>query len=195
MKAGILYSGGKDSSLAAVLLSREYEVELNTFVFSADTPVTAIREAGNAIGLPHHVRVFRDGLMDEVIDLITRVGFPNGAIQLIHREAIQSLAHEYEVVGDGTRFGDRIPLLTDDEVRSIGDRYRCSYVRPLLGFPKREVIRLAERYFEIEYGETGRILNGDYEREIRQELENRGIRHGPLFPPAHQQSLVRGRRN
>ena len=30
MKAGVLFSGGKDSSLAAILLSRDYTVELNT---------------------------------------------------------------------------------------------------------------------------------------------------------------------
>ena len=33
MKAGVLYSGGKDSSLAAIMLGTYYEVELNTFVF------------------------------------------------------------------------------------------------------------------------------------------------------------------
>ncbi|HDR46400.1 MAG TPA: alpha hydrolase, partial [Geoalkalibacter subterraneus] len=28
MKAGLLFSGGKDSALAAVMLARDYEVEL-----------------------------------------------------------------------------------------------------------------------------------------------------------------------
>ena len=36
MKAGVLYSGGKDSSLAAMMLGTYYEVELNTFVFDPD---------------------------------------------------------------------------------------------------------------------------------------------------------------
>ena len=33
MKAGVLFSGGKDSALAAILLARDYDVELNTCVF------------------------------------------------------------------------------------------------------------------------------------------------------------------
>jgi len=36
MKAGVLFSGGKDSALAALLLSRDYDVELNTVVFTAE---------------------------------------------------------------------------------------------------------------------------------------------------------------
>ncbi len=192
MKAGVLYSGGKDSSLAALLLSRDYEVELNTFVFSPETSVESISNAANAIGFPHHIRLFREGFMDEVIEAIRIAGYPNDAIQLIHREAIHNLALDYEVVGDGTRFGDRIPRLSDDETRSISDRYHCSYVRPLLGYPKTEVLRLAERHFTIEYGETGRISNGDYEHEIRAELSRRGIDYRNLFPPAHEQSLVKG---
>jgi len=33
MEAGVLFSGGKDSALAAILLARDYGVELNTCVF------------------------------------------------------------------------------------------------------------------------------------------------------------------
>ncbi|HOJ96806.1 MAG TPA: asparagine synthase-related protein [Methanospirillum sp.] len=194
MKAGVLFSGGKDSSLAAILLSTWYEVELNTFRFSQDADIDAVRKAAKALGFPHHVRRFREGLLSEAVDLIIREGFPNNAIQQIHREAIRCLCDEYEVIADGTRFGDRIPLLTDDEIRSIGDRYTCSYVRPLIGFPKKEVERLVSRYLIISYGETGEISNGDYETGIRRELIQRGLSPESFFPPAHQQSLVTGRK-
>lgn len=66
----------------------------------------------------------------------------------------------------------------------------CSYVRPLIGYPKREVQRLAARYLEVRYGETGQIRSGDCEHEIRGELESRGITVSSLFPPNHEQSLV-----
>lgn len=193
MKAGILFSGGKDSSLAAILLSSWYEVELNTFLFSRDTRIPEVIQAANALGFPHHCRFFRDGLLDEVIDLILRDGFPNNAIQMVHREAIRCMCEWYGAVADGTRFGDRVPLLSDNEIRSLGDRYGCSYMRPLIGLPKREVERLVSLTLMITYGETGSIRNGDYEHEIRQELQNRGYSPGDYFPPVHSQSLTTGR--
>ena len=194
MKAAVLFSGGKDSSLAAILLSTWYEVELNTFLFSQDTQINAVMEAARSLGFPHHVHEFRKELLGEIVDLIVREGFPNNAIQQVHREAIRDLSGDYEVIADGTRFGDRVPLLTDDEVRSFGDRFGCSYIRPLIGFPKKEVERLVSRHLIISYGETGEIQNGDYETEIRGELVKRGLSPESFFPPVHRQSLVTGRK-
>ncbi|WP_214035368.1 alpha hydrolase [Methanospirillum sp.] len=194
MKAAVLFSGGKDSSLAAILLSTWYEVELNTFLFSQDTQINAVMEAARSLGFPHHVREFRKELLGEIVDLIVREGFPNNAIQQVHREAIRELSGEYKVIADGTRFGDRVPLLTDDEVRNFGDRFGCSYIRPLIGFPKKEVERLVSRHLIISYGETGEIQNGDYETEIRGELVKRGLSPESFFPPVHRQSLVTGRK-
>lgn len=195
MKAGVLFSGGKDSSLAAIMLSENYEVELNTFVFSPDSVIPQIEQAANALGFPHKKQVFRSGFLDEAVEMIQQCGYPKDTIQRIHREAIRTLCESYEVVGDGTRFGDRVPYLTDDEVRSISDGYGCSYVRPLVGYPKREVQRLAARYLIVSYGETGQIRSGDYEHEIRRELERRGISSSSLFPRDHEQSLVTGRQS
>jgi tRNA methyltransferase len=192
MKAGILFSGGKDSSLAAILLSFIYEVELNTFIFSHDTDVTAVQKAASLLKLPHHIRLMRDGVLNEAVDQIIRDGYPNNAIQKVHREAISSLCELYEVVADGTRFGDRIPWLSGSEIQSISDRKGVSYLRPLAGFPKQEVIRLSERYLSVAYGETGTIRNGDYEHEIREAIRSRGLCPASFFPPAHEQSLITG---
>lgn len=195
MKAGVLFSGGKDSSLAAILLSEHYEVELNTFVFSPDTAIPQIEQAAAALGFPYNMQVFRSGLLDEAVRAILQCGYPGDTIQRIHREAVHALCVRYDVIGDGTRFGDRVPLLSDDEVRSISDRHGCSYVRPLIGYPKREVQRLAARYLTVTYGETGQIRSGDYEHEIRREMERQGISAASLFPRDHEQSLVTGRQS
>jgi tRNA methyltransferase len=195
MKAGVLFSGGKDSSLAALLLAENYEVELNTFVFSPGSTIPQIEQAAAELGFPHYKRIFSPELLSEAADMVVQCGHPSQAIQRIHREAVRILCNSYEVVGDGTRFGDRVPLLTDDEVRSISDGCGCSYVRPLIGYPKREVQRLAARYLEVRYGETGQIRSGDYEHEIRRELDRRGIPLSSLFPPNHEQSLVTARRS
>ena len=193
MKAGILFSGGKDSSLAAIILSTWYEVELNTFLFSHDTCMTDVKSAGASLGFKHHIHSFREGFLNEITDMVIKDGYPNNAIQQVHREAIRYLCSMYDVVADGTRFGDRVPLLSDDEIRGISDRFGCSYIRPLIGFPKREVERLVSRYLTVVYGETGEISNGDYETGIRQELKKRGLFPEQYFPPAHQQSLTTGR--
>jgi predicted subunit of tRNA(5-methylaminomethyl-2-thiouridylate) methyltransferase len=190
MKAGVLFSGGKDSALAAVMLSRDYEVELNTFVFRHEHEIAAVEDAARALGFPHHTRVLGETLLQEACDMVVESGYPNDAINLVHRHAISRLAELYPVVGDGTRQNDRVPMLSAGEVQSIEARQGCSYVRPLLGFGKTEVKRLSERHLVVRFGETGEIENGDYEHEIRRALRSRGYDPASLFPPHHRQSLV-----
>ena len=194
MKAGVLYSGGKDSSLAAIMLGTYYEVELNTFVFDPARPIPTVEAAADALGFPLRKRIFREGLLNEMVDLVKSSGYPNDAINTIHRSAVESLTREYTVIGDGTRFNDRVPMLSRAEVQSLGNRTGCSYVRPLLGFVKAEVDRLADRLLDVRFGETGSIRNGDYEAEIREAFHARGMETGSLFPAHHDQSLVVGKK-
>jgi predicted subunit of tRNA(5-methylaminomethyl-2-thiouridylate) methyltransferase len=194
MKAGVLYSGGKDSSLASIMLGTYYEVELNTFVFDPLRHIPALSAAAEALGYPLKKRVFEKGMLDEMADLVIERGYPNDAINAVHQTAVESLATEYEVIGDGTRFDDRVPMLPREAVQSLMGRTGCSYVRPLLGYVRREVDRLADQLLVVQYGETGMILNGDYESEIRDAIRARGLDPAPLFPAHHEQSLVVGRK-
>jgi predicted subunit of tRNA(5-methylaminomethyl-2-thiouridylate) methyltransferase len=194
MKAGVLYSGGKDSSLAAMMLGTYYEVELNTFVFDPLRQIPSLEAAAKSLGFPLRKRVFREGLLNEMVDLVKSCGYPNDAINAVHRIAVESLSGEYTVVGDGTRFNDRVPMLTRAEVQSLGNRTGCSYVRPLLGYVRPEVDRLVDRFLVVKYGETGTIRNGDYESEIREAVRARGLDTAALFPAHHDQSLVVGRK-
>ena len=194
MKLGVLYSGGKDSSLAAILLGTYYEVELNTFVFDPLRQIPHLEAAAEALGYPLKKRVFEKGMLNEMADMVIAKGFPNDAINAVHLSAVESLAGEYNVVGDGTRFDDRVPMLTREAVQSLGSRTGCSYVRPLLGFVRCEVDRLADQLLLVKYGETGTIPNGDYEAEIRDAIRARGLDPASLFPAHHEQSLVVGRK-
>ena len=194
MKAGVLYSGGKDSSLASIMLGTYYEVELNTFVFDPLRQIPTLEAAAEVLGYPLKKRVFRQGMVNEMTDLVIAKGYPNDAINAVHQAAIESLAAEYDVVGDGTRFDDRVPMLKRDAVQSLMSRTGCSYVRPLLGFPRSEVDRLADRLLVVKYGVTGTIPNGDYEAEIRDAIRARGLEPASLFPAHHEQSLVVGRK-
>ena len=194
MKAGVLYSGGKDSSLAAILLGTYYEVELNTFVFDPLRQIPTIEAAARALGYPLHKRVFREGMIEEMADLVVAKGCPNDAINAVHKAALESLAGAYDVIGDGTRFDDRVPMLPREAVQSLMSRTGCSYVRPLLGVPRREVDRLTDQLLVVTYGETGTIRNGDYESELRDAIRARGLDVASLFPAQHEQSLVEGRK-
>jgi tRNA methyltransferase len=194
MKAGVLFSGGKDSSLAAIMLGTYYEVELNFFVFDPSRQVPSVDAAAQVLGFPLIKRVFRKGFLEDMVDLVKTCGYPNDAINTVHQVAVETLSSEYAMVGDGTRFNDRVPMLTRAEVQSLGNRTGCSYVRPLLGYVKPEVDRLVNRFLVVKYGETGTIRNGDYEAEIREACASRGIDVSLLFPAHHDQSLVIGRK-
>lgn len=195
MNAGVLYSGGKDSSLAAIMLGTYYEVELNTFVFDSARNIPSVEAAARALGFPLKKRVLKEGLLNEAVKLVKERMYPNNAINLVHRTAVESLCSEYKVVGDGTRFNDRVPMLSLSEVQSLESRTKCSYVRPLLGYTKPEVDRLVDRFLVVTYGETGTIENGDYEAEIREACRKSGIDPVPLFPLHHDQSLVVGKKH
>ena len=192
MKAGVLFSGGKDSALAAIMLARDYNVELNTFVFDNDRSVNTVIKAAESLQMPLKVRLFPVGLLNRAAEEIIGDGFPNRAINMVHLEALQQIAGHYKVIGDGTRFNDRVPMLGRDGVQRLCDRYSVSYVRPLLGFVKREIDRLADKYLVIKYGETGEIRNGDYESEIRNKIHSLGREPAEFFPGTHRQSLVVG---
>ncbi|WOF15764.1 alpha hydrolase [Methanoplanus sp. FWC-SCC4] len=193
MKAGILFSGGKDSSLAALMLSRDYEVELNTFVFDKNHDISGVETAAEVLQLPLIKRVFSGELIDVVMEMMVESGYPNDAINLVHRNAINTLSKEYDVIGDGTRLNDRVPMLDYAEVQRLEAKENSALVRPLLGFGRREVNRLVEKHFIVKYGETGEIKNGDYENEIRAAFNAKGLDPHKIFPSHHQQSLVVGR--
>ena len=95
MKAGVLYSGGKDSSLAAIMLGTYYEVELNTFVFDPARLIPTIEHAAQALGFPLRKRVFPEGMAEEMADRVISCGYPNDAINRIHKTAVETLPGEY----------------------------------------------------------------------------------------------------
>jgi predicted subunit of tRNA(5-methylaminomethyl-2-thiouridylate) methyltransferase len=190
MKAGVLFSGGKDSSLAAILLSRDYEIELNTFVFDRSSTLTGVGAAAETLGFPWKIRVFKEGILEEVVNIVVKCGYPNTAITELHRHAVQTLCGEYTVISDGTRLNDRVPMLSRNDVQRFFDTYGCSYIRPLLGFGKAEIERLSGRYLTFRCGETGIIDNGDYECGIRSAMRSKGLDLSRYFPEHHEQSLV-----
>ncbi|MGA7075455.1 MAG: alpha hydrolase [Halobacteriota archaeon] len=191
MKAGVLFSGGKDSALAALLLSPFAQIELVTMSFGI-VPNDAAAVA-RALGFPHVTIGLEEELATTSVDAMITDGYPNRGINQVHKTALERAAERYRFVADGTRRDDKAPLLTLREARSLEDRLRVDYVRPLLGYGRRAIDALAAAHLEVIYGED---ISFDYEVELRrlmaisygQEAVNR------VFPKRHLQSRVTGRK-
>jgi predicted subunit of tRNA(5-methylaminomethyl-2-thiouridylate) methyltransferase len=191
MKAGVLFSGGKDSALAALLLSPFAQIELVTVSFGV-MPNDAATLA-QILGFRHVMISLEKELAMTSITTMIKDGYPNRGLNQVHKTALERAAECYRFVADGTRRDDKAPLLTLQEARSFEDRMHVDYIRPLLGYGRRTIDRLATELLEVIYGEC---ISFDYEVELRQlmgssfgyETVNR------VFPKRHLQSKVTGRK-
>ena len=190
-----LYSGGKDSSLAAWMLTRlGYDVELVTVSFGLLDNWRFARETAEKLGFDHKVLYLPREMLEKAAEMAMEDGHPNNAIQCIHERALEALASlpEVERVSDGTRRDDRVPILDLPKARSLEDRFNVAYIRPLLGLGYKTIKELTERLFVIEMGESEYLEKGDYEVELRHLLREKGIDPLGIFPKSHYQSRVMG---
>jgi len=191
MKACVLYSGGKDSSLVSVLLKKlGYDVELLTAHFNVFDSWKSAEGSAESLGFKHDILKMEKKMLEDAISLILKDGFPNNGINYIHKKTIETVAEKYDVVADGTRRDDRVPKLNMDEIRSLEDKYMVEYVN-LQGFGHRTINHLAENLFQIKKEESS-VKNSDYETEIRfliKERESEEIANS-LFPKHFQTRVV-----
>jgi len=195
MKVHHLYSGGKDSSLAAWILSQiGYEVELVTVTFGLLDNWKYARETAERLGFKHRVLRLPLEVLEKAAEIAISDGHPNNAIQFIHERALEALASlpEVERVSDGTRRDDRVPLLDLPKARSLEDRFGVAYIRPLLGLGYKTIRELTGRLFVVEIRESEELQKADYEVELRHLLRERGIDPLEIFPKSHYQSRVLG---
>ena len=193
MKACVLYSGGKDSSLIAVILKNlGYEVELVTLNFGVYPSWKAAALSASNLGFKHRILDGDHHVLKNAVDTIIKDGFPNNGINQVHKYALELAAHEYSVVADGTRRDDRIPKLDFNEVRSFEDRNDVEYIN-LCGFGHKSINHLSKTLFEVKKELSSMENNSDYEIEIRyliSELEGEELAF-KIFPE-HLQSRVIG---
>jgi tRNA methyltransferase len=192
MKVGVLFSGGKDSALAALLLSPFAQIELVTMSFGI-VPNDAASVA-RVLGFPHVTLGLEEGLATATVDAMIKDGYPNRGINHLHKTALERAAAHYQVVADGTRRDDKAPLLNAREARSLEDRSGIDYVRPLLGYGRRAIDALAAALLEVTYGEC---ISFDYEVELRSVMERSDGYEAvkTVFPQEHIQSRVTGRKS
>ncbi len=191
MKTAVLYSGGKDSSLMAVILDKlGYDVELITINFGIFDSTIPARESAKNLGFRHRVLSLDENILREAVDMIIEDQFPNNGINHIHHEVIEHLADEYDLIADGTRREDRIPKLQQNEIQSLEDRKKVQYVN-LTGIGYKTINDTSDRLFKLQKAESDIHNSSDYEMEIRVLLEEKGQDINEIFPQ-HIQSRVIG---
>lgn len=191
MKTAVLYSGGKDSSLMAVILDRlGYDVELITINFGVfNSSIPASKSAEN-LGFKHKVVKLDKNILIDAVDMIIKDNFPNNGINHIHHMVLEHLSDEYEVIADGTRREDRIPKLKFSEIQSLEDRKNIQYLN-LTGIGYKTINDTSDRLFNLQKQESDIHNSSDYEMEIRVLLEKKGYNTDEIFPQ-HIQSRVIG---
>jgi hypothetical protein len=194
MELALLYSGGKDSTLAALLLDTFYDVTLVTACFGVTDDWRHAREAADSLGYGfERVELDRE-VAREAVDRMHEDGYPRNGIQLVHVHALERVAElDVTAVADGTRRDDRVPTVSRAQAQSLEDRHGVDYLSPLSGFGRRAIDRLVERTLDVESGPSAEVSKADYESELRALLaEVHGDEAvGRVFPD-HVQTRVRG---
>ncbi|MHC1570416.1 MAG: DUF7411 family protein [Methermicoccaceae archaeon] len=197
MRVAVLFSGGKDSSLAVHMLSHLYDVEAITVGFGVVDAWVQARRAASVLGVEHRVLELPRSIVEEAAKMCIADGHPSRAIQHIHVHSIEALAGEgVSHIADGTRRDDRVPKLTVSEAKSLEGRLKIKYMCPLWGFGSSTIRELAGRLFEFEQNVSSVGFNADYEVELRTLIERMAgsSQVERIFPSHHIQSHITGMR-
>jgi len=193
MKAAVLFSGGKDSSLSAILMTPHFHLTLVTVTFGIDENWRVAKEVAGRLGYEHLTLRMDESILEEAVKMMIEDGNTRRGFTEIHKRVIEEVSERFPVIIDGIRRDDISPKLTLDEIRSLESRLDIHYVTPLMGFSRKTVNLLVNRYFEIEEGNN--LYTSDYEFEVRNYMRARGIDPLEIFPKNHVQSIVRERKD
>ncbi|GAB6860501.1 alpha hydrolase [Haloplanus litoreus] len=195
MDVALLFSGGKDSALAALSLDRFYDVTLVTGTFGISSDWQHGRRAADRLGFPFRRLDLDPTVAADAVDRMLADGYPRNGIQMVHEHALERAAElDVTAVADGTRRDDRVPAIDRATARSLEDRHGVDYLAPLTGFGRGAIDRLVDATLDVQVGPSEDVPRADYEAELRDLLTDReGLETVGAIFPAHEQTVVRGR--
>lgn len=195
MDVGLLYSGGKDSSLAGLLLEPFADVTALCCSFGITDDYEHAMRAARSIGFEAQCIELDEDVADAAAAQIVSDGFPRNGIQQCHEHALETVSDlGFDAVADGTRRDDHVPTVDRPLAQSVEDRYDVKYLAPLKGFGREAIDTLVTRTLTVESGPSETIPKGDYETELRAILVTEwGESTVTDVFPDHTQSRVLGR--
>jgi predicted subunit of tRNA(5-methylaminomethyl-2-thiouridylate) methyltransferase len=196
MEVGLLYSGGKDSTLAALAVERFGDVTLLCSSFGITDDFEHAVQAGQSVGFPTRRVDLDPDVARAAAEQIVADGFPRNGVQTVHEHALErAAALDYDAIADGTRRDDRVPAVPRPLAQSIEDRYGVSHLAPLAGFGRSAIDSMVEETLVVETAPSEEIPKGDYETELRALIaQQHGQETVEECFPEHTQSRVTGRR-
>jgi predicted subunit of tRNA(5-methylaminomethyl-2-thiouridylate) methyltransferase len=197
MELGLLYSGGKDSTLAALVLDRFYDITLVTAHFGITDEYEHAREAAAVTDFEFRALELDREVADDAVELMLDDGYPRNGIQHVHEQALEAVAAlGFDAIADGTRRDDRVPTVSRAQAQSLEDRHEVDYLSPLSGFGRGAVDRLVDAELDVEVGPSEEIPRADYEAELRALLAEEHDEDAicEVFPD-HDQTYLHGLRD
>lgn len=196
MDAAVLFSGGKDSTLAGIVLAGFADVTMVCGTFGVTDAYQHARDVAQAIGFEFDTITLDRDVAQAAVNTMVADGYPATGIQRVHDHALEVIAEdEYDTIADGTRRDDRVPTVSRATARSIEDRSNVDYIAPLAGFGSESIDRLADAILEMEVGLSDVLQTADYEAELRALLAStHGNAAVSRIFPEHEQSRVTGLR-
>lgn len=191
MNTSVLYSGGKDSSLIAIILKKiglnPKLINANFGVFKSYIPAM---NSAKSLCFDFSVLELDKEILEKGVDIIIKDGFPNNGMDYVHKEVIENLSDlEYDIIADGTRRDDKIPKMTKNEIKSLEDRKNVHYLN-LDSFGYKTVDFIVNKFFEFRKEKSNRENSSDYEVEIRYLIDERGFKSSEIFPEHYQTRVV-----
>ena len=188
----VLYSGGKDSSLAALMLSKFFKVELVTITFGLLQNWKNAEKAAKRIKFPFRLLKLDKKIIETAAKIVVKDGFPNEGIKYIHQRVLEEIAKEANIVADGVRRNDRVPVMSLSEVMRVEDKLKIHYLQPLMGISRKTINLLVEEYFTIKEYKGASFAGAEYEFELREFVRKKyGLRKlNKIFPQNHTHTIV-----
>lgn len=193
-EVSVLFSGGKDSSLTAFILSKIFDIKLITATFGILHNWKKAQKVAKKLNLRFQLIKLNKKIIKEAAKVTVKDGYPNNGIKYIHKQVLEEVAKNSKIVADGVRRNDRVPVLSLSEIISFEDKFNVHYIQPLMGFSRKTINILVEKYFLVKEYKSESFPGAEYEFELREFIRKKygQLKVEEIFPKNHTHSITLG---
>jgi len=191
-KISLLFSGGKDSSLAALILSKIFKVELVTATFSILQNWKQAQKVAKELNFPFRVLRLEKKILEKAAEMVIKEGYPKNGLKYIHKRVLEEVAKDSKIIADGLNRDDHTLVLSLSEIKNLENNFKVHYVQPLIGYSRKKINIFLEKYFQIREYKGESFPGAEYEFELKEFIrKNYGsLKVDEIFPKYHAHSIV-----